>query len=68
MDEHKQHAGHEHWHDSACGHETMESGGHTDYIHDGHRHHEHDGHWDEHVTSSTGNPQESQTPSPTSAI
>jgi hypothetical protein len=46
----------------------MESGGHTDYIHDGHRHHEHEGHWDEHVTSSTGNTQESQAPSPTSAM
>ena len=51
MDEHQEHSGHsEHWHDSACGHETTQSGGHTDYVHDGHKHHEHDGHWDEHPT------------------
>jgi len=50
MDDHQEHSGHaDHWHDSACGHESVEkSGGHVDYMHDGHQHHEHDGHWDEH--------------------
>jgi hypothetical protein len=55
MNEHEQHSSHDdHWHDSACGHESSQSGGHIDYMHDGHRHHEHDGHWDEHVTQATG--------------
>ena len=69
MDEHKEHTGHaDHWHDSACGHEQMQSGGHTDYLHDGHRHHEHDGHWDEHVTSSTSDEAQGSNPSPTTAL
>jgi hypothetical protein len=55
MDEHQEHAGHsDHWHDSACGHDSTEAGGHTDYVHDGHKHHEHDGHWDEHSTTTNG--------------
>lgn len=53
MDEqHQEHQDHEHWHDSACGHETVQrTGGHVDYMHDGHEHHEHDGHWDEHQST-----------------
>lgn len=59
MDEHKEHSDHsDHWHDSACGHDATDSGGHTDYMHDGHRHHEHEGHWDEHANEVPREPEQ----------
>jgi hypothetical protein len=69
MDEHQEHQGHaDHWHDSACGHESTQVGGHTDYMHDGHKHHEHDGHWDEHAAQTTTDTTESNNPSATTAF
>jgi hypothetical protein len=70
MDEkHQEHSSHgDHWHDSACGHESVErAGGHVDYVHDGHQHHEHDGHWDEHATDKADQPSKDM-PSPSSAF
>ena len=49
MNEHEVHQGHEHHHDSSCGHTAVRHQDHTDYLHDGHLHHPHGDHIDEHV-------------------
>jgi hypothetical protein len=45
---HAEHGDHSHEHSSACGHEVVAHGDHSDYVHDGHRHAPHGSHYDEH--------------------